>query len=136
MFTVHFFLIVTLKKHFLMQTRFMGISHGSSRLHVTVWSIFGNGRCLGSEPKALHAGQGCSHQLPLSLLAASCSLAGNLRLKNSDWADYCWKYTNSLHSGYKNRKPPLVCIYAMIGSQSNWISTVNHVNDYDNPTMW
>lgn len=42
-----------------MQTRFMGISHGSSRQHVTVWSIFGNGRYPGAEPKVVHSGPGC-----------------------------------------------------------------------------
>lgn len=45
----------------------MGISHGSSRQHVTLWSIFGNGRCPGSQPKAVRAGLGCTHQhTPLS----------------------------------------------------------------------
>lgn len=54
----------TWQAYFLMQTRFMGISHGSSRQHVTVWSIFGHGRCPGFGPEAVH-GVGCSHQHPL-----------------------------------------------------------------------
>lgn len=41
-----------------MLTGFMGISHGSSWQHVTIWSIFGYGRCLGMEPEAVHIGQG------------------------------------------------------------------------------
>lgn len=36
----------------------MGISHGSSWQHVTIWSIFGHGRRFGLEPEAVHIGQG------------------------------------------------------------------------------
>lgn len=59
-----------------MQTRFMGISHGSSRQHVTVWAIFGDGRRLGSDPEAVHTGLGCrqSPQHTLSYYLAAPGL--------------------------------------------------------------
>lgn len=62
-----------------MQTRFMGISHGSSWQHVTVWSIFGNGRYPGTEPEAVHSGPGC---MPIPLHALL--LIGSIVL-NFEW---------------------------------------------------
>lgn len=64
-----------------MQTRFMGISHGSSRQHVTVWSIFGNGRYPGTEPEAVHSGPGC---MPMPIPLHALSLIGSIMF-NFDW---------------------------------------------------
>lgn len=52
-----------------MQTRFMGISHGSSSSTSLFRSIFGDGRCPGPEPKALSArctGVQSQHPCPAS----------------------------------------------------------------------
>lgn len=64
-----------------MQTRFMGISHGSSPQHVTVWSIFGNGRYPGTEPEAVHSGPGC---MPMPIPLHALSLIGSVTF-NFDW---------------------------------------------------